>query len=90
MKDIVDIFAEYETELEEKTKREIAEEDAVWKALPQKMKDIIKKTHDQGKKVRVYNCPEEENVWEVLLTAGVDFINSPNPERFSKFLASRP
>lgn len=55
-----------------------------------KMKDIIKKTHDQGKKIRVYNCPEEENVWEVLLTGGVDFINSPNPERFSKFLASRP
>jgi len=55
-----------------------------------KLKDVVKKSHDQGKKVRVYNCPDEENVWEVLLTGGVDFINCPNPERFSKFLASRP
>lgn len=41
VRDMNDVFSEYESELEEKTKREIAEEEAVWNALPQKMKDTI-------------------------------------------------
>jgi hypothetical protein len=54
-----------------------------------KVKDIIRKSHEQGKKVRVYNCPEEENIWDVLVTSGVDFINSANPLKFSKFLSGK-
>jgi hypothetical protein len=54
-----------------------------------KFKEILKKAHDQGKKVRIVNCPDEENIWEVLLTSGVDMITSADPERFNKFLAAR-
>jgi len=55
-----------------------------------KFKDIIRKTHEQGKKLRVFNCPEEENIWDVLVTAGVDFINCSNAAKFNKFLSARP
>jgi hypothetical protein len=55
-----------------------------------KFKEIIRKAHDQEKKVRVYNCPNEENVWDVMLTSGVDFISTPDAVRFSKFLEARP
>jgi hypothetical protein len=54
-----------------------------------KVKDIIRKAHEQGKKVRVYNCPEEDNIWDVLVTSGVDFINSTNSLKFGKFLSSK-
>lgn len=54
-----------------------------------KFKETIKKVHDQGKKVRVYNCPEDENIWEVMLTSGIDMISASDAERFSKFLSSR-
>jgi hypothetical protein len=54
-----------------------------------KVKDIIRKCHEQGKKIRVYNCPEDENIWDVLVTAGVDFINCSNSAKFNKFLLGR-
>jgi hypothetical protein len=54
-----------------------------------KFKDVIRKAHEQGKKVRVFNCPEEDNVWDVLLTSGVDLINCSNPSTYNKFLSER-
>jgi glycerophosphoryl diester phosphodiesterase len=54
-----------------------------------KFKDVVQEAHKQGKKVRVYNLPEEENVWDVMHTAGVDMISSKNPEAFKSFLESR-
>jgi hypothetical protein len=51
-----------------------------------KFKEIVRKSHEQGKKVRVYNCPDEENIWDVLLKSGVDLINATNATSFSKFL----
>lgn len=44
------------------------------------LKAIVKKVHSQNKKVRVYNCPDKENVYEVMLTSGIDFITTSNPE----------
>lgn len=55
----------------------------------EKFKDIIIEAHDQGKKVRVYNIPEQEAVWDVMYTAGVDMITSKEPEKFQKFLETK-
>jgi hypothetical protein len=52
-------------------------------------KDIVKKTHEQDKKVRVYNIPNEEAIWEVMHAAGVDMISSNDPARFQKFMATK-
>lgn len=54
-----------------------------------KFKEVIREAHEQGKKIRIYNCPEDENVWDVMVTSGVDFISAPNPERFKTFLENR-
>jgi hypothetical protein len=54
-----------------------------------KFKDIIRKAHEQDKKIRVFNCPDDENVWEVLVASGVDLINCSNAINFSKFLSSK-
>ncbi len=43
------------------------------------LKALVKKAHSQNKRVRVYNCPEKENVYEVMLTSGIDFISTANP-----------
>lgn len=52
-------------------------------------KSIIKKAHDQGKKVRIYNCPNEEGIWEVLTTAGIDMISGNDPAKFQNFLKDK-
>jgi glycerophosphoryl diester phosphodiesterase len=52
-------------------------------------KDIIVRAHEQGKKVRVYNIPEQENIWDVLYTAGVDMISGSDPVKFHQFLESK-
>ncbi len=54
-----------------------------------KFKETVLSIHSQGKKIRVYNCPEDENIWEVMLSAGVDMISTSDPERFGKFYAAR-
>lgn len=54
-----------------------------------KLKDIVKKAHEQGKKVRVFNLPNDENIWEVIYTGGVDMISSNDPARFAKFLETK-
>jgi len=52
-------------------------------------KEVVQKAHKQGKKVRVYNTPEEEAIWDVLYTAGVDMISSSEPAAFQKFMESK-
>lgn len=52
-------------------------------------KDIVNKAHDQGKKVRVYNLPDDEAIWEVMYTAGVDMISGIDATRFHDFLESK-
>lgn len=50
------------------------------------IKALTDQAHRQGKKVRLWATPEDENVWKVLLEAGVDYINTDDPERLKKFL----
>ncbi|MFA9389759.1 MAG: hypothetical protein ACERKD_08120 [Prolixibacteraceae bacterium] len=52
-------------------------------------KEIVRKTHEQGKKVRVFNSPDQEAIWDVLYTAGVDFISGADAEKFHKFLETK-
>ena len=52
-------------------------------------KEIVRKVHEQNKKVRVYNLPNEEAIWEVMYTAGVDMISSSDPVRFQNFMNTK-
>jgi hypothetical protein len=53
------------------------------------LEDLIKKTHQQGKRVRLWATPENETVWELLLKAGVDLLNTDDLPRLQAFLLSK-
>lgn len=53
------------------------------------LKLLAEKTHQQGKLLRLWATPENENTWETLLDAGVDFLNTDQLERLGKFLGER-
>jgi len=45
-------------------------------AEKKKLDDMLKKVHDEGKKLRFWASPDNENVWKVLQAAGADLINT--------------
>ena len=49
----------------------------------------VKAAHAQGKKVRLWASPENKNVWELLLTCGVDLINTDQLEMLDLFLKEK-
>lgn len=60
----------------------------------EKMNEIIRKTHAQGRKIRFWgtDVPDpagQEYIWELLLEAGVDFINTDKLEEFRASLGRR-
>lgn len=54
-----------------------------------KLREIVKKTHEQGRKIRFWSAPQTETAWEVLYTEGVDLINTDFPSKLSNFLRSK-
>ncbi len=54
-----------------------------------KLREIISKSHQQGRKVRFWGAPQTQECWEVLYNEGVDFINTDFPNRLSEFLKNK-
>lgn len=52
----------------------------------QKLKTLIECAHKQGKLVRLWDSPENQDVWKELLDAGVDLINTDELEKLKEFL----
>jgi glycerophosphoryl diester phosphodiesterase len=50
------------------------------------LKVLVDLAHAQGKKVRLWASPENENVWKELLISGVDLINTDHLEKLKNFL----
>ena len=48
-------------------------------------KKLVQQVHAQGKKLRLWASPDNENVWKFLMDNGVDLINSDHLESFRKF-----
>jgi len=66
-----------------------------WRAkgpIPQeealKLKDIVSRAHQQGRRVRFWGAPDIPPFWRELLTAGVDLINTDDLAGARKFLDS--
>jgi glycerophosphoryl diester phosphodiesterase len=53
------------------------------------LEKLAQAVHSQGKKLRLWASPENENVWQVLLEAGVDFINTDKLEQLQLFMQTR-
>lgn len=46
----------------------------------------IQSTHEQAKKTRLWATPEDEELWSVLLSIGIDLINTDDLSRLQGFL----
>lgn len=55
-----------------------------------KLAGIIRRAHEQGRKVRFWGAPDTEAIWRVQRDAGVDFINTDKLAELRKFLATTP
>lgn len=51
----------------------------------QRFKDLVKNTHAQGKVLRLWASPDNENVWRFLLNNDVDLINTDLLAEFRDF-----
>ncbi len=56
------------------------------KAEHKHLKNLVKRTHAEGKKLRLWASPENPKVWKALRKAGVDFINTDELVKVRKFL----
>ncbi|GAB4185499.1 MAG: phosphatidylinositol-specific phospholipase C/glycerophosphodiester phosphodiesterase family protein [Thermoflexibacter sp.] len=52
----------------------------------EKLKNLTTKTNQQGKKLRFWASPENENVWKTLMENNVGLIGTDQLERLSRFL----
>ncbi len=55
----------------------------------EKLRDLVKRTHVQGRKIRFWNTAEKEAMWKELLAAGVDYINTDKLDELQRFLLSQ-
>jgi len=53
-----------------------------------RLREIVRRAHEQGRKVRFWATPERPALWQELRAAGVDFINTDDLPRLRRFLAS--
>src|SRR5258708_17349347 len=51
-----------------------------------KLREILRKAHERGRKVRFWGAPDQPVFWEEMLTDGVDLINTDDLEGAQKFL----
>lgn len=56
----------------------------------EKIQALIRKTHQQGKKLRLWATPDNVNTWKALINLGVDYINTDHITELANFLHSRP
>jgi hypothetical protein len=55
----------------------------------QKLREIVKKIHQDGRRVRFWATPEDPRVWSELLDAGVDLIGTDDLGALSQFFKTR-
>jgi hypothetical protein len=58
-------------------------------AEKEKLATLVKQLHDRGRLVRFWATPELPAVWDELLAAGVDFINTDELDKLRDYLVNR-
>jgi glycerophosphoryl diester phosphodiesterase len=53
-----------------------------------KLKQIVAKAHQHGRRVRFWGAPDNAIFWQAMLANGVDLINTDDLEGVEKFLSS--
>ncbi len=55
-----------------------------------RLREIVAKAHQQGRRVRFWGAPDKPAFWSVLREAGVDLINTDNLPGLASFLLTPP
>jgi Glycerophosphoryl diester phosphodiesterase family len=50
-----------------------------------RLKEILRKAHQQGRRVRFWNSPDKPVFWKAMLEQGVDLINTDDLKGFTEF-----
>jgi glycerophosphoryl diester phosphodiesterase len=53
------------------------------------LKELADKAHKEGKKLRLWGNPDNENVWQVHLNAGIDLINTDKLAELRQYLIEK-
>jgi glycerophosphoryl diester phosphodiesterase len=53
----------------------------------QKLASIVSRAHEQGRRLRFWGAPDNQEVWQALRAAGVDLINTDNLAGLNQFLS---
>lgn len=59
------------------------------KVEKQKLGELARQVHAQGKRIRFWAAPDQEVSWRVQIEAGVDLINTDRLAELSRFLAEK-
>jgi glycerophosphoryl diester phosphodiesterase len=54
-----------------------------------RLKDIVSKAHQQGRRLRFWGAPDQAVFWGEMLTSGVDLINTDDLDGVQKFLVKK-
>ena len=54
-----------------------------------RLREMVKKAHDKGRKIRFWGLPLRAAVWPELYDAGVDLLNADNLQGMKEFLVER-
>lgn len=54
-----------------------------------RVRELAKRVHAEGKKLRLWAIPDHETAWKALLDAGVDLINTDRLPELHKYLSSK-
>jgi glycerophosphoryl diester phosphodiesterase len=55
----------------------------------EKLNTLVRRAHDQGRKVRFWATPEKPELWNVLVAADVDFINTDRLDELRQLLSTQ-
>jgi glycerophosphoryl diester phosphodiesterase len=64
-------------------------EGAMPDAEKQKLADIVKRAHEQGRRVRFWGAPDNRDFWQMLRAAHVDLINTDDLAGLQQFLSGK-
>lgn len=62
---------------------------AMPEAEKRKLESIVKRAHDQGRRVRFWGAPDNAAFWQAIQSAGVDLINTDDLPGLENFLRGR-
>ena len=66
------------------------EEGRLTEADQVRLHQVVKKAHEQGRRIRFWGLQDQEYVWRALYSAGVDLINTDRLADLRRFLETQP